>query len=103
MTRIKLLLASISKLHFPKEGTLASVVVRGVCGAFILKVWYALWLFGISILLARMLGTNGYGIYSVAISWSALIAVFAKLGQARQCVVMWPSIRRMKITLKCVV
>ncbi len=81
MVRIKSLLTSVRSLLSEKEETLGSIVARGVSGSFVLKVWYTLWSFGVSVLLARILDTNGFGIYSVAISWSALIVVFAKLGQ----------------------
>jgi O-antigen/teichoic acid export membrane protein len=81
MVRIKSLLTSVRGLLSGKEETLGSIVARGVSGSFVLKVWYTLWSFGVSVLLARILDTNGFGIYSIAISWSALIVVFAKLGQ----------------------
>lgn len=81
MVRIKSLLSNVRGLLSGKEQTLGSIVARGVSGSFALKVWYTLWSFGVSVLLARILDANGFGIYSVAISWSALIVVFAKLGQ----------------------
>lgn len=81
MVRIKSLLTNVLGLLSGKEETLGSIVARGVSGSFALKLWYTLWSFGVSVLLARMLDAKGFGIYSVAISWSALIVVFAKLGQ----------------------
>lgn len=81
MIRIITLLAKARSLLSEKEEGLGVIIAKGVSGSFVLKVWYTLWSFGVSVLLARILDTGGFGIYSIAISWSTMIVVFAKLGQ----------------------
>lgn len=81
MVQITLLLAKIRNLLLEKEGGLGAIIAKGASGSFVLMVWYTLWSFGVSVLLARILDTGEFGIYSIAISWSTMIAVFAKLGQ----------------------
>jgi O-antigen/teichoic acid export membrane protein len=56
-------------------------MARGVSGSFLLKLWYAGAVFLISVALARLLGTREFGLYSIAISWSSLLIIVAKLGQ----------------------
>jgi len=59
---------------------LASKLTRGAVGSLILKLFNAFILFLISIILARILGAEGYGIYSYALALITLLAVPTKLG-----------------------
>ncbi len=60
------------------QGTLGAAA-----GVFLLNVVFQGLLFATSILLARLLGSSGYGIYAYAISWTFILFVPADLGIAR--------------------
>jgi O-antigen/teichoic acid export membrane protein len=57
-----------------------SKIVKGAAGAFGLRLIYTGLTFITSILLARTLGTTGYGTYSYVIVWAYLLSVPATLG-----------------------
>lgn len=54
--------------------------VKAVTGSFGLKIANIGLLFLMSFILARCLGTEGFGQYSYAFSWTAFLAIFASLG-----------------------
>jgi O-antigen/teichoic acid export membrane protein len=60
-----------------------SRIVRGATGTFALNVAFNGMLFITSVLLARFLGSSGYGAYAYALCWIALLAVPADLGSSR--------------------
>jgi O-antigen/teichoic acid export membrane protein len=62
------------------RSTLKSNLVKGSAGAFGLRLVYTALTFLTSILLARVLGTAGFGAYSYAIVWAYLLSVPATLG-----------------------
>lgn len=53
---------------------------RAAIGTFAIKIGFALSSLGISILLARVLGPHGYGLYAHAFAWLVLLAQSAMLG-----------------------
>ena len=60
---------------------LGAVLARGTAGSFAVKsagVWILL---AAHLLLTRLLGAEGYGVYSYIISWLTVLVVLAKLGQ----------------------
>lgn len=59
---------------------LKSKVVKGAAGAFGLRLAYTGLTFFTSVLLARLLGTSGFGTYSYAVVWAYLLSVPATLG-----------------------
>lgn len=63
-----------------KRKILESKIVKGIAGAFGLRLAYTGLTFILSIVLARVLGTVGFGIYSYAIVWAFLLSVPATLG-----------------------
>ena len=58
----------------------AALLIRGVSGSGFLTLFNTLATFATAVLLARLLGTEGYGTYAYAISWITLLGVFAKAG-----------------------
>lgn len=55
-------------------------MAKGVSATLFLKVFHTGSTFLLSILLARILGIDGFGIYTYAISWVTLIGVLSRLG-----------------------
>ena len=62
------------------KDNLRSLLIRGASGSFVLKVVAAGLAFITSIILARLLGVEGYGTYSYALAWVALLLLPATLG-----------------------
>lgn len=60
--------------------SLKSKLIKGIAGAFGLRLVYTGLTFLTSILLARVLGTSGFGTYSYAIVWAYLLSIPATLG-----------------------
>jgi len=67
-------------LNRKDTSTLKAHMVRGTVGTFVLKVLNTVLAFGMSLLLARLLGAKEYGIYVYAISWASLLSVPAVMG-----------------------
>lgn len=63
-----------------KRKFLESRIAKGIVGAFGLRLMYTGLTFVISIVLARVLGTSGFGTYSYAVMWAFLLSVPATLG-----------------------
>lgn len=63
-----------------KVGNLRNKIIEGVVGTMGLRLSYTAMAFVTSIMLARMLGTNGFGVYTYAITWAFLLSVPATLG-----------------------
>lgn len=63
-----------------RDGSLRTELVRGTVGSFGLKVINALLNLALSIVLARILAPEGYGIYAFAFSVMTLLAVPVQLG-----------------------
>ena len=59
---------------------LKSKLVKGAAGAFGLRLAYTALTFLTSILLARVLGTSGFGTYTYAVVWAYLLSVPATMG-----------------------
>jgi len=57
-----------------------SLLVKGARGTFLLKILNVLLGFLSSIVLARILGVDEYGIYVYVLSWIWLLCVFTKMG-----------------------
>jgi len=57
-----------------------AILARGALGAFIVKIAGAGLLFGLHVLLARLLGVSQYGIYVYAITWINILAILCLLG-----------------------
>lgn len=64
----------------PNDQSTAGLMARGASGTFILKMVNTGLGFITAVLLARVLGIRGYGIYAYAISWITLLGVIARLG-----------------------
>jgi len=56
------------------------VLARGALGAFIVKITGAAILFGLHVLLARLLGVGQYGIYVYVLSWVNILVIISMLG-----------------------
>jgi len=78
----------ILQMFFRKEGTrsLRSRLAKGAAGIFTLKVASIGLSFIIGLLLARILGTAGYGTYSYVLAWVGVLSVPAVLGLDRMLV-----------------
>ncbi len=63
-----------------KTNSLKHRLIRGAAGSFGLKIANTGLAFITSILLARLLGTEGFGIYAYAIAWTTLLSIPATLG-----------------------
>lgn len=63
-----------------KRKLLKSKLVKGVAGAFGLRLAYTGLTFLTSILLARVLGPTGFGTYTYAVVWAYLLSVPATMG-----------------------
>ena len=57
-----------------------AILARGALGAFVVKITGAGVLFGLHVLLARLLGVSQYGIYVYAITWINILAILCLLG-----------------------
>jgi len=64
------------------SGRLRAHLLKGSAGSFVLQVVYAGFAFLNAIVLARMLGTEGYGAFANAIGWISLLSVPATFGFA---------------------
>ena len=60
--------------------TLRKQLFRGAVGSFALKVSHTLLTLGLTVLLARLLGPEGYGIYSYALALVTVLAIPAHVG-----------------------
>jgi Polysaccharide biosynthesis protein. len=70
-------------LNREESGSLRNHLIRGTTGTFGLKVAVTGMYFIISLLLARLLGSAGYGNYAYAISWAVVLGVPAGMGLNR--------------------
>lgn len=61
----------------------ATGLTQALAGSFALKVFSAFFAFITSLVLARWLGSDGYGAYAVAIAWAMLLGIPAILGMDR--------------------
>ena len=73
-------LISLWKNHFGNLGKLQKFLAKAIAGTFGLKVVNAFLLYMNSLLLARVLGTSGFGAYSYASAWAYLLLIPAVLG-----------------------
>ena len=73
-------LISLWKSNLAKTGKLQKFLVKATAGSFGLKVINAVLLYLNSMLLARVLGASGFGIYSYAGAWINLLLIPAVLG-----------------------
>lgn len=58
-------------------------VVRSAAGSFTIKVSRTILAFGTTVLLARVLGADGYGVFAWIMAWTGLLAIPASLGLDR--------------------
>lgn len=58
-------------------------VVRSAAGSFVMKASRTILAFGTTVLLARVLGADGYGVYAWIMAWTGLLAIPASLGLDR--------------------
>jgi len=65
--------------HLKSDGH-GGVLVRGTIGALAVKITGAAVLFGLHVLLARLLGVGEYGIYVYAIAWINILVLTVTLG-----------------------
>ena len=68
------------------------VVTRGALGAFAVNLGGVGLAFGLHVLLSRVMGTAGYGTYVYAITWVAVFALFANLGQINLLIRFLPAL-----------
>jgi len=73
-------LISLWKNCFDSPSKLNNFLAKAIAGTFGLKVVNALLLYINSLLLARLLGTSGFGAYSYASAWAYLLLIPAVLG-----------------------
>ena len=64
----------------PVEAGSLPHLARSAVGTFGLKIGLVALSFATSLLLARLLGTRGYGVYTYCVAWVALLQVPAELG-----------------------
>jgi len=62
------------------KSSLRQYLIKGVSGSFIIRVASTALSFGVAVVLARILGAEGFGVYAFCISASQLLAVPAMLG-----------------------
>jgi len=75
LTKIK---GFFDKLRYSKGH--GGILARGAIGVFILKIAGTAFLFGLHVLLARLLGVRQYGIYVYAITWLNILVILCLLG-----------------------
>lgn len=63
-----------------KGGDIRGTITRGALGALATNVAGAGLAFGLHILLSRMVGLQGYGVYVYVFTWVSMVALGAKLG-----------------------
>ena len=63
-----------------KGGDIRGTITRGALGALAVNVAGAGLAFGLHVLLSRMAGLQGYGVYIYAFTWVSVLALGAKLG-----------------------
>ena len=59
---------------------MGAVLARGAVGAFMIKLTGAMAVMGVQIFLARILGTQQYGVYVYVVFCLAILVLFAKMG-----------------------
>ena len=62
------------------QSSLRTYFLSGSFHSFIIQGFLYLFTFGTSVLLARFLGAEDYGIYSTVLSWISVFSIFAVLG-----------------------
>lgn len=60
--------------------SLRSLMLKGTGGTLILKITFTCLTFIICLILARLLGVKGYGIYDYSLAWIALLVIIAMMG-----------------------
>lgn len=89
------------------ESEIARQLATGAAGTFGLKVLGIVFSFATTILLARVLNADGYGVYAYAVSWATLLFVPSMLGMdtllvrdiaAYGTVKDWPRMRGLLVT-----
>ncbi|MEO1621164.1 MAG: flippase [Cyanobacteria bacterium J06632_3] len=60
--------------------SLKSKLIKGAAGTFGLRLMYTALTFGSSVVFARMLGSEGFGLYTFAVVWAYLLSIPATLG-----------------------
>jgi len=75
--RLKQLFTSLAT---GKEDSLKNRLIKGAAGSFGLKIAHTGLALVTSVVLARLLGTEGFGIYSYAMAWTTLLSIPATLG-----------------------
>jgi len=73
-----LIKAFLNKLRYSQGH--GGALARGAIGAFIIKLVGAGLLFGLHVLLARLIGVRQYGIYVYVLTWINILAVVSQLG-----------------------
>lgn len=63
--------------------SLKALMIKGASGTLLLKVFYAVATFSITIILTRILETEQFGLYSFTLSWVLLIGIVAKAGMGQ--------------------
>jgi O-antigen/teichoic acid export membrane protein len=63
-----------------RPGSAGEIVARGTSGLVVSRFFYSGVMFVLSILLARILGRTGYGLYTYAFAWVVLLGIPAILG-----------------------
>jgi len=59
---------------------IGAVVARGASGSFIIMVISTLLVFGVNVILARLLGVKQFGIYTYVLAWINILLLFPKAG-----------------------
>src|ERR1700676_2187263 len=71
---------SIRDLFRHRSEGILQLLAKGASATFAIGVFFSCVNFGLSLLLARILGVRGYGAYSYAIAWTTLLDVLGKMG-----------------------
>lgn len=66
--------------QFGNTGSLRRQLVRGGAGSFALKITHLLIAFGVTVLLARFLGPEGYGVYAYVLALVNVLVIPAQFG-----------------------
>ena len=75
--------SSSSPHKLPVSSDIRRYILRGTLGVFVLKIIGALLSLVSTIVLARLLGASGYGVYGYAMAWVGLLAVLSPVGFPR--------------------
>jgi len=79
-TAVTVQVAFDNKVASQSRGRLRTHLIKGAAGSFVLQIGFAGFAFFNAIILARVLGAEGYGTFANAMAWLGLLTVPATFG-----------------------